>query len=71
MADGITINFGHILTIILIIAGFVMQWILFSNRISRFEGYTKAKIEALEKMLSMLFSFIKKCKHISGDNSED
>ena len=70
MTQNIEFNLGHLLTIVLIVIGFLGQYFFLSMRLSRFEGFTKAKIESLEKMLDMLFQFIKKCKHISGDYSE-
>lgn len=56
------ITLGNILTMIIIIGGFLTQYHLFSNRMSKFEGYTKAKLEDFEKDMNTLWSFYKDLK---------
>ncbi len=56
------ITLGNILVISTIIAGFLLQYHTFSNRFSKFEGYTKAKLEDFEKDMNNLWSFYKDLK---------
>jgi hypothetical protein len=52
----IDLTFGNILTILAIVAGLLIHYIAFSNRLSKFEGYTKAKLEDHDKDLQCLWT---------------
>jgi len=58
------ITLGNILTILAIVAGFIFQYVAFSNRMSKFEGYTKAKLEAFERDIDNLWQLYRKLTEI-------
>jgi len=60
-----TLTFGEVLTIIIIIVGIVGQYLGFSSRMSKFEGYTKAKIEAMEREMNNFWLFFR--NHVNGE----
>lgn len=60
----INITLGEIITLIAVVLSFIAQYITFSNRFSKFEGYTKAKLESFEKDLTNLWEIVRDLKRI-------
>lgn len=48
------ISFGDILILVSLIIGVSFQYLTFSNRMSEFEGFTKARIESIEKEMTRI-----------------
>ena len=48
------ISFGDVLILISLIVGVTFQYLTFSNRMSEFEGFTKARIESIEKEMTRI-----------------
>ena len=64
----IEFTLGNIITICSIGVGFFLHYIAFSNRLSKFEGYTKAKIEDIEKDVQSLWDHHKDCTRDQKDH---
>jgi len=62
----INLTFGELLILVSIGVSVTIQYLSFSNRLSKFEGYTKAKIEMMEKFITDLLNAMLKHMNDNG-----
>lgn len=62
---------ADIITLGAIIIGLFLQYLAFSNRMSKFEGYTRAKIESMENDINNLWAWYKGNLHEYQKNKKN